>query len=194
MKGALLLSLACATPAAAQQYDVYREVSIVPHGRIILGEPFALRGVVTVPLGDGLLRLPPGYGDTRAIVVQLDGDGLVRGLRFDYVEGKSFDTARAVYQGELGAPASSDSVDSAGVRTRSVVWQDADTEFALISREHPDSSAEVFSVLEDRRGGDSSVLRRLRVPRPPRTGRVPPARSGRAPGGSRGGGTRPSSR
>ena len=148
------LSIAVMLPtsslAAQAARPIFREISIAPLGSVALGQLFAQHSLIGAPVEPGLYQLPAGFGDTKAILIRVDSTNVVQAMYFVYVDGKSFDSAVESYAADLGVPLGTEEMDSAGAHIRRAMWQDSLTYFELTRRQHPDSFAQVISLLRDR--------------------------------------------
>jgi hypothetical protein len=119
---------------------VFRHIEIAYRRRIELGECPDL-DAISVARGAGERELLPGeFGGAAAIVIELTPSRVVKGMRFGYSPGTSFQRMRDGYTQMLGPPTSA--------APTSATWADRDTVFEL--REDPGPPAVVSSRLLDR--------------------------------------------
>src|SRR5690606_11284659 len=147
----MVLFVGAARSAAGQAAgpEIFREVSVEPLGRIALGRVFiGDRAIERV--GENLYQLPAGFGDTKAILVQVDSSAIVQALYFVYEDGKDFEATGADYTFALGAPVHRSEADSAGIRIRRLRWEDPRTIFEVIEHGSSGDGSAVFAVLRDR--------------------------------------------
>ena len=158
----LILVLAAAvlhssTPRSADGQHtgaIFREVSISPLGTLVLGRPVAPGAALLPEVASGVRRMPPGFGDTRAIDLFLGQADTLSAILFWYdvpadEAGDDFVERSTSYTDDLGSPRTVLVVkDDAPERAARLcaVWDDGETRFEVGVVVTADGDA-VFSYL-----------------------------------------------